>query len=420
MNDKVAGEDLAPATVPADTPEPAPMRADTPDGAAPAPSATAPTAIASEAHSPALALSLLTGAVKGLTGQDVSPREYGTELPRLIARLREAPLEDALAELVGRLSMRLGHSTQAPAVTRLGMSDEELFAEIVNGCFRALLGRDAGAQGIEYWMKDRFQEFLVQGPDEFLLKFMPMIVGSQEWYQRHMATAMDAVRAQLLQPHYGGANSPLIISLGSTGYTAAMLKRFSMRRWSGPFDWLSATPDMVREILSEDFAPLLAPEGWESINAADRPDERWYRSRNHALEVRHGAPCILHSADMTTEDGLQYMARCVQRFQDAMRGVGNKLVLQVIQEDGEAERHFQETALLLNAMGRHFQYVLVSVLPEDQEAPFPQMEPVLAAGPHRMMRFQPISRIQAAQSADMMDEVVLLRAAFASVRMPAT
>lgn len=407
MNEKVAGEDLAPAAVPADTPEPVPARppahADAPDGVG-----------------PALALSLLAGAVRGLTGQDVSPREYGTELPRLIARLRDAPLEDALAELVGRLASRLGHSTQAPAVTRLGISDEELFAEIVNGCFRALLGRDAGAQGIEYWKKERFQDFLVQGPDEFLLKFMPMILGSQEWYHRHMATAMDAVRAQLLQPHYGGANSPFIIGLGSTGYTAAMLKRFNMRRWSGPFDWLSATPDMVREILSEDFAPMLTQEGWESIDAADRPDERWYRSRNHRLETRHGAPCILHSADMTTEEGLQYMARCVQRFQDAMRGVGNKLLLQVIQEDGEAERHFQETALLLNAMGRHFQYVLVSVLPEDQEAPFPQVEPVLAAGPHRMLRFQPISRIQAAQSADMMDEVVLLRAAFASVRMPAT
>ncbi|RVT90064.1 hypothetical protein EOD42_23830 [Rhodovarius crocodyli] len=403
---------MAPAAVPAETPEPAPVRADGPDEARSAPPVP---------EGPALALSLLTGAVRGMTGQDLSPRDYGTELPRLIARMREVPLDKALSETVSRIAMRLGPSaSQAPTISSLGMSDEDLFAEMINGCFRALLGRDCGAEGIAYWKNERFQDFLVQGPDEFLLKFMPMIIGSNEWYQRHVATAMDAVRAQMLHPHYGGAHSPQVLSLGSTGYTSSMLRRFGMRRWSGPFDWLSATPEMVTDILSEDFAPLLDPDGWETINPADRPNPAWYQSRNRKLEKRHGAPCILHSADMSTEAGQQYMARCVQRFQDAMRGVGNKLLLQVIEEDGEAERHFQEMSVLLNAIGRHFNFVLISVVKEQPEAPFPQIEPVLAAGPHRLLRFQPISRIQAASSADMLDELVLLRATLAAIQMPVT
>jgi hypothetical protein len=407
---------MAPAAVPAATPEPAPVRAHGPDEAPEAATGAPPVP-----EGPALALSLLTGAVKGMTGQDLSPRDYGTELPRLIARMREVPLEQALSETVGRIAMRLGPTaSQKPTISSLGMSDEDLFAEMINGCFRALLGRDCGAEGIQYWKNERFQEFLVQGPDEFLLKFMPMIIGSNEWYQRHVATAMDAVRAQMLQPHYGGAHSPQMLSLGSTGYTSSMLRRFGMRRWSGPFDWLSATPEMVADILRDDFAPLLDPDGWEAINPADRPNPSWYQSRNRKLEKRHGSPCILHSADMSTEAGQQYMARCVQRFQDTMRGVGNKLVLQVIEEDGEAERHFQDMAMLLNAMGRHFNFVLISVVREQPEAPFPQIEPVLAAGPHRLLRFQPISRIQAASSADMLDELVLLRAAFAAIQMPVT
>ena len=57
---------------------------------------------------------------------------------------------------------------------------------------------------------------------------------------------------------------------------------------------------------------------------------------------------------------------------------------------------------------------MVSLLPEHGAGPFPEIEPAMAPGRHRLLRARLLSPINGIEPGDMLDEVILLRAALAA------
>ena len=57
---------------------------------------------------------------------------------------------------------------------------------------------------------------------------------------------------------------------------------------------------------------------------------------------------------------------------------------------------------------------MVSLLPQRTEGPFPEVEPALARGSHRLLRAKLLAPLDGLAARDMLDEVVLLRAALAA------
>ncbi len=360
----------------------------------------------------ALLPGLLDGASRALLGRDAQVDEHDALRQALgpmtgldVAALTQRVLETVLA-------------AQPPAPppaggTRLG--DEALFAAIVNASFRALLGREAGEEGVAIWKAQAYQRFLDGSVEEFIQFFITVVIRSPEWVHRVLNDQTRIMRAGFLPRE--GVELTGHISLGSTGYTSALFRRFNLKRWSGPFDWLSANPAIIRDIIADDFRGFLDPDSWRSIPAEDRPDGRFYQCHNPVLESRHGAACILHSADMRADSGLSYMTRCVERFRQSMRGLAGKIVLQVAPEGDDPGRDFQRTARALEVIGRSFQFVMVSLLPSHATGPFPEVEPAGIDGRHRLLRLRMLGPIVGVDAVDMLDDLVLLRAALAAPGM---
>ena len=359
------------------------------------------------------ARAVLSAATRALLGRDATSLELilaeramaaeGLSLEHLTARVIADLL--ALPEATARLTPQM-----APPPGRL--DDDAVFAGIANGVFQGLLGRQAGDDGLRIFRDTMFQDYLETDLAAFICRFVMMVAGSPEWRHRLLAEQQRAIRLEFLPRH--GVEMTSHLSLGASGYTAGMLRRFGLRRWSGPFDWLSATPAMIREIIADDFTSFLDPASWQPIIAAERPDGRFYQCRHTRYEDRHQQPCILHAADMTQPGGLAYMARCVTRFRQSMHGLANKILLQVVPEGDDPAREFRATADLLEGYGRSFQFVMVSLLPEHGEGPFPEIEPAMAHGRHRLLRARLLAPIIGIEAADMLDEVILLRAALAA------
>lgn len=360
-----------------------------------------PAMIAADAVLPAL----LQGASRTLLGRDARPDELEALRLALDPGLATTDLAGLTQRVLG--SVRAG---MPPAGGRL--DDEALFAAIVNASFRALLGREAGADGVAIWKAQAYQRFLDSSVEEFLLFFIIMVVRSPEWVHRVLIDQARIMRAGFLPRE--GVELTAHISLGSTGYTSALFQRFNLKRWSGPFDWLSASPAIIRAIIEDDFRGFLDPDAWRVIAPEDRPDGRFFQCHNPGLESRFGAACILHSADMRSDSGLAYMTRCVERFRQAMRGLASKIVLQFTPEGPDPGREFERTARALEEIGRGFQFVMVSLLPEQAAGPFPEVEPAAMAGRHRLLRARMLGPIVGVDAVDMLDDLVLLRAALAA------
>jgi hypothetical protein len=257
-----------------------------------------------------------------------------------------------------------------------------------------------------------FHEYQNSDLAAFIWRFIVMVVRSPEWLHRAISEQARAVRSEYLPKQ--GVEGTGHVSLGASGFTSGMFKRFGLKRWSGPFDWLSASPAMIREIMADDFRRFLNPDAWEAIAAEDRPDGRYFLCRHSYYQARHQEACILHAADMTQDSGLAYMERCVTRFRQSLQGLPNKIVLQVATEGDDPLREFRATADLLNDYGRSFQFVMVSVLPDHGAGPFPEVDPAMQHGPHRLLRARLLAPIIGIEASDPMDEMVLLRAALAA------
>ncbi|WP_373320663.1 DUF1796 family putative cysteine peptidase, partial [Acetobacter estunensis] len=62
-----------------------------------------------------------------------------------------------------------------------------------------------------------------------------------------------------------------VVSLGSFCFTAQMIQDAGLRRFSGPFDWVFSTPEIIQHCISDNFSDFLQRKNY--INC-DHP-KRW-------------------------------------------------------------------------------------------------------------------------------------------------
>ena len=291
--------------------------------------------------------------------------------------------------------------------------EQDVFAAVVTGLFRAILGREAGPEGVRLWREAMGQTFNEVPLDDFIARLTSATLGSAEFDVIYTAPLMALLRARLLPPR-ASVGISTHVSLGADGFASSMFKRYGLKRWSGPFDWCSTSPAIIRAVLADDFEAFLDPDQWRPIALEDRPDGRFWQCHHPAYEQRHGHACILHNHDMTQDWGQVGLLRAVERFRASIRSLASKLVLQVVREGDDPGGEFLRTAEALDGMGRNIHFVMVSVLPEPTPGPFPEVEPALAKGAHRLLRARLLAPLDGIEAKDMLDEVVLLRAALAA------
>ena len=364
---------------------------------------------------------LLRGVVAGATAAILGREATAEELAQAEAQPAAsgaAGMQARVQALITTLLLQPGARGGLPASvgSMADAHDVSVFDAVVRACFRALLGREADDHAVQLWRNHMLAHFQASALDDFMFRFMALILASAEWNTRFQGSHTLEARRGFLPPHVvsEAAEFTAHLSLGSSGFASGMLKRYGLKRWSGPFDWMSASPAIIRDILADDFRDFLDPSAWSTIAPEDRPDGRYFQCRHLGLENRHGMPAILHNADIHTRDGLASLTRCVERFRASIRGLAAKLVLQVAPEGDDPVAEFARTADLLDGLGRSFRFVMVSILPDFAAGPFPEVEPAARRGRHRLLRVRMLAPIIGIEPLDRMDELVMLRAVLAA------
>ncbi|TCI00916.1 hypothetical protein EJV46_00205 [Roseococcus sp. SYP-B2431] len=290
---------------------------------------------------------------------------------------------------------------------------------LVRATHQALLGRQVNATWLVNFSDELARRLKTQSLVDVMADFMNIIQSSPEG-QKRLATVANASASieSVVAPGLAARPSPLAcIGLGCSPQTAGMLRRAGLRRWAGPFDWMTIPTEAVRDSIIDDCAGLLMASEYEPIEQEDRPpDGKGHLCRHRRFSELYGAT-VFHQYDPSTPVGYASLERTVLRFREALRGLHGKLLLQVTDETGRSLAAFEDTCDMLDRSARGAILVTIAVVPGSPSGPFPEMELSRARGPHRFLRCHTLSEPKGIGYADPIDEIVLLRGALAAPQL---
>ncbi|WP_421995235.1 hypothetical protein [Roseococcus sp.] len=299
------------------------------------------------------------------------------------------------------------------------VSLRETLESVVRASHEALLGRRVDATWLANFTDELVRQLRTKSLTNVMADFIQLILGSPEG-QKHLVTAAKSggLIEDVVAPGLAARPSPLAcIALGCAPQTAGMLRRAGLRRWAGPFDWMTIPAEAVRDSIIDDCAGLLMAAEYEPIDEADRPPgSQGHLCRHRRYSELYGAT-IFHHYDPSTPQGYAALERAALRLRDALRGLHGKLLLQVTDETGASLAAFEDTCDMLDRSARGAILVTIAVVPGSPSGPFPEMELSRARGQHRFLRCHTLSEPQGIGYGDLIDEVVLLRGALAAPQL---
>lgn len=290
----------------------------------------------------------------------------------------------------------------------------------VRASHRGVLRRPVDEEWLQRFADELHRRANLQPLDEVAGDFVRVLVDSPEFQQRFGPGSASVVGTQsasdLVLPAMAGRPAPLhCIPAGCLPAAAFSLRHAGLRRWAGPFDWMTIPAAAVRDSLADDFITLLHAPSMEPIPPGLRPaGSPGFLCRHTRLSERYGET-VFHGHDPSTPHGYAALERAAIRMRETLRGLHGKMLYQITPEDEATEAVFAETAATLDRLSRGVALATVALLPGRPEGPFPEMELARSIGPHRLLRARALGGAPAGAFSDPLDEVVLLRGALSTV-----
>jgi hypothetical protein len=118
-----------------------------------------------------------------------------------------------------------------------------------------------------------------------------------------------------------------ISSIGLHCLTSFTLKKFNLKAYSGPFDWIFSNFPMVTHCIEDNFDIFLDKRYFEPIPLHMRQAENVMFCDHAFYRDKFGARHVFNHYDVTLAENYNYYVRCVDRFRAALTsGQRNLLV----------------------------------------------------------------------------------------------
>lgn len=201
------------------------------------------------------------------------------------------------------------------------------------------------------------------------------------------------------------------ISLGTHCFTASLLQRWGLRAWSGPFDWLFASPRMLTHALGDDFAMLLDRSQYRPVPPEQRVDGPEVNRVDHAFyRSQHGVAFVFNHHDVHLSEGHAYLVRCVERLRAQLRAETHKTFLLIRRAELVQLPDILALRQALAVRSRNFRLCVFAVAPGNPGV-LPRADALHADETLSVWRYHPTSAWQALHFESPMDEAAILRLA---------
>lgn len=291
----------------------------------------------------------------------------------------------------------------------------DVLEAVIRGSHLGLLSRDVDPQWLVNFTAELQRRLGEQSLVDVTSDFIRIIATSEEAQKRQLLGGASKPTEYVMTPAVLARPAALsCIPFGCEPPVAGMMRRAGLRRWAGPFDWMTIPPEAIRDCLVDDFTLLMSPDAHEHIPASVRPPGATGHLCRHTRFSEMYGSTLFHVRDPTTKDGFAALERGVIRMREALHGLHGKMLVQVTEEFDNTRDVFAETAEFLDRTARGAALVTIAVVEGKPEGPFPEMELAESLGPHRLLRCRLLGAAHEITYLDPLDEVVMLRGALAS------
>jgi len=201
------------------------------------------------------------------------------------------------------------------------------------------------------------------------------------------------------------------ISLGTHCFTASLLQRWSLRCWSGPFDWLFASPRMLAHALNDDFEALLDRSQYRLVPPEERVDGPDVNRVDHLrYRSEYGVSFMFNHHDVHLDEGHAYLVRCVERLRAQLRAESHKTFLLFRRAGTTRAKDIVALQQALAARTSNFRLCVFAVAAR-ASTPLPRAELLRADQTLSLWRYHPSSTWHPLYFESPLDELTVLRLA---------
>jgi hypothetical protein len=196
-----------------------------------------------------------------------------------------------------------------------------------------------------------------------------------------------------------------VASLGTHCLGSTILKNAGLKKYSLPFDWLFATPQMVLDCLTDDFTTFLDRRDYQSTT-----ESRCTPSADHEhYRDRYGEWVFAHR-DPTQDDDYRYLVRSVERFRHLLASTDAKLFVMVSRAKYDLPAAFPYLIEALERRTVKFSLLGIHLADHTGQPGISAVEPIAQQGEHSLYRFTPSSNEHGiGYFPDRLDEWTILR-----------
>lgn len=196
-----------------------------------------------------------------------------------------------------------------------------------------------------------------------------------------------------------------VVSIGPQCLTSTLLKRAGLKAFSGPFDWIFSSLEMVGDCIETDFADLLNKDFLKPIPIERRPNPTVSFANHMLYRARYELDSIFNHYDPRDPERYAYLRRCVRRMRTLLASDKPQLLLAI----GRPEQCDQAaTARLFGLLDRLTVAVEAWVILVEPPDTTQSLTLVEVSGRHRIYRFAPYGAIDGIMFADERDNAFLI------------
>ncbi|MBH0124179.1 DUF1796 family putative cysteine peptidase [Enterobacter sp. ESY66] len=236
-----------------------------------------------------------------------------------------------------------------------------IFTDIINGLYTEILGRSADADGILF----HIENFIQYGIEEGTKITTKTLISSEEFSAKinFKTKPVFPLGTQTIN----GKEVEHIVSLGNHCLTATLLKKYGLKKYSYPFDWIFSSPEMVIDCIEDGFSTLLNKKYHSSITSCRKNNDFEPGSSHSLYEEKYNIKELFTHRDITKADDYNYFKRSAERFNSVLKSKGGKIFVMVSRREHNLEKHFYDIVDCLNKKTKDFVLIAISLSGHDEE-----------------------------------------------------
>ncbi|MBT9486710.1 MAG: hypothetical protein IV093_04290 [Rubrivivax sp.] len=200
------------------------------------------------------------------------------------------------------------------------------------------------------------------------------------------------------------------VSLGTHCFTASLLRRWGLRNWAGPFDWLFSSVEMVTHCIEDDFATFLDRSLYQPVPVEQRPHGPSVNRVHHTVyRERFAIDYVFNHHDAHLDADHGHFQRAVMRFRSLLCA-DEPVVFVVTRTQGEGPvddlRALRDVLVRRCASALLVAYEVPPIDPSTQDAP--RLDVALEEPSLRVYQYLPSSAWRPLKFESLLDEHMLV------------